>query len=102
MGSETVQVPADVLEKMQAKIDALSDKVGLQEEEVLDPNWPKTLYRLDPDSELTEHDAGAWEAMKVHDQDAMDKASKMGWKPDVPKCWYASFKAPKAKPAKKD
>ncbi len=104
-GEETVQVPASLLEKMQAQLAALSDKVGITEDKILDPDWPKVVYRQDPTSEAEEHDHAAFrasfESMKVSDQSALDTAEADGWSTDVPACWHASYRVPKPHKSKK-
>jgi hypothetical protein len=98
-GEETVQIPASLLEKMQAQIAALSEKVGLKEDEIINPDWPVTVYRQDPQADVEEHDhvnfKASFQAKAVHDEDALAAALKDGWTKDVPDCWLASYVPPK-------
>ena len=105
MSEETVQIPASLLEKMQAQIAALSDKMGIKEDEIINPDWPRSVYRQDPDAEVEEHNHAEWrasfDAKPVASQEALDAALADGWTTDVPACWHASYKTPKPPKGKK-
>lgn len=113
-GEETVQIPASVLEKMQAQLAALTAKVGIEEDEILDPEWPRTVYRQNPQADVEPHDHvnfhASFEAKTVASQEALDAAMSKydadenkdgGWSTEVPKCWLASYVPPKPPKAKK-